>query len=375
MIELARRAAVALLAAGGRRDGRLPRVAAAAQLRAARLPRVRAARRRRTAARSARCRRAASASCPTSRRARFADATPLDTPRPGRPPPDRGRRPAGLHQDQRLLTVHRRARMDYIGVRRVEPRGGDRRRGAPDRPVHLQGLHGAGRQDAAAAPQAGADPRGRGPDPRLARLQGGRRALRVLPARTSCSRPPPRSCAGWSWACCSSRSTAGSACWCARDLYGRSVSIVVALPRERFNAALRKRLQELFWSGSTAPRSTTTCRSARRSRRSIFFTVHVDAGPQIPEVPYEELEAEVERLARTWDDDLHDALDRAVWARARAAARREVRAAVPRLLQGHRDRLGPHRRRRRCALEELEPKPTGSWSGSATRRSASASRA
>ena len=40
----------------------------------------------------------------------------------------------------------------------------------------------------------------------------------------------------------------------------------------------------------------------------IFFTVHVEPGVQIPEIPYEELEAEVERLARTWDDDLLDAL-------------------------------------------------------------------
>ncbi len=40
----------------------------------------------------------------------------------------------------------------------------------------------------------------------------------------------------------------------------------------------------------------------------IFFTVHLDPGVQIPEVPYEELDEEVERLARTWDDDLLDAL-------------------------------------------------------------------
>jgi len=36
--------------------------------------------------------------------------------------------------------------------------------------------------------------------------------------------------------------------------------------------------------------------------------VHVEAGVQIPDLPYEQLEAEVERLARTWDDDLQDAL-------------------------------------------------------------------
>ena len=93
-----------------------------------------------------------------------------------------------------------------------------------------------------------------------------------------------------------------------RDLYGRSVSVVVALPRDRFNAALRKRLQQYFlqqFNGTTVDYhlSLGETESAR-----IFFTVHVLPGTQIPDVPYEQLEAEVERLARSWDDDLHDAL-------------------------------------------------------------------
>jgi glutamate dehydrogenase len=93
-----------------------------------------------------------------------------------------------------------------------------------------------------------------------------------------------------------------------RDLFGRSVTVIVALPRDRFNAELRKRLQDLFverFHGSTVDYhlSLSETESAR-----IFFVVHVDEGTQIPEVPYEELEREVERLARTWDDDLKDAL-------------------------------------------------------------------
>ena len=93
-----------------------------------------------------------------------------------------------------------------------------------------------------------------------------------------------------------------------KDLYGRQVSIVVALPREKFSATLRKRLQEMFrerFGGSSVDYhlSLGETESAR-----IFFTVHVEPGVQIPEIPYEELEEEVERLARTWDDDLVDNL-------------------------------------------------------------------
>ena len=93
-----------------------------------------------------------------------------------------------------------------------------------------------------------------------------------------------------------------------RDLYARSVSIVVALPRERFSAELRRRLQAMFlerFGGSTIDYHLSL---GETEQAKIFFTVHVGVGHQIPEIPYEELEEEVERLARTWEDDLHDAL-------------------------------------------------------------------
>ena len=130
-----------------------------------------------------------------------------------------------------------------------------------------------------------------------------------------------------------------------RDLYGRSISIVVALPRDRFNADLRKSLQRLFkdrFHGSTVDYHLSL---GETENAKIFFTVHVDPGVQIPEVPYEELEEEVERLARNWDDDLRDCADRACRVRSRLGARRPVRAQVPRLLQVE-PRLAPDRRRR-----------------------------
>ncbi len=92
-----------------------------------------------------------------------------------------------------------------------------------------------------------------------------------------------------------------------RDLYGRSVSVVVALPRDRFNAALRKKLQKLFvdrFNGSSVDYHLALGES---EVARIFFTVHIDHG-HIPDVPFEELEEEVMRLARTWDDDLNDVL-------------------------------------------------------------------
>ena len=125
-----------------------------------------------------------------------------------------------------------------------------------------------------------------------------------------------------------------------RDLYGRSISVVVALPRDRFNAGLRKSLQNLFkerFHGSTVDYHLSL---GETENARIFFTVHVDPGVQIPEVPYEELEEEVERLARTWDDDLRDALV------ARVGPDRGVRARPTGTRPGSRvlqvqPRLGP----------------------------------
>ncbi|TMK59090.1 MAG: NAD-glutamate dehydrogenase, partial [Actinobacteria bacterium] len=93
-----------------------------------------------------------------------------------------------------------------------------------------------------------------------------------------------------------------------KDLFGRQVSIVVALPRERFTASLRKRLQDMFMERFHGVTVDYHLSLGETESAKIFFTVHVGAGEQIPEIPHEELEAEVERLARTWDDDLADAL-------------------------------------------------------------------
>ena len=93
-----------------------------------------------------------------------------------------------------------------------------------------------------------------------------------------------------------------------KDLFGRQVSIVVALPRERFTARLRKRLQDMFMERFHGVTVDYHLSLGETESAKIFFTVHVEAGMQIPEIRHEELEAEVERLARTWDDDLADAL-------------------------------------------------------------------
>ena len=92
-----------------------------------------------------------------------------------------------------------------------------------------------------------------------------------------------------------------------RDLYGRSVSLLVALPRDRFNADVRQRLQELFmgrFNGTTIDYHLSITESGLAQ---LHFTVHVGGG-QVPDVPFNELDREVVEIARTWDDRLLERL-------------------------------------------------------------------
>ncbi|MFP3883593.1 MAG: NAD-glutamate dehydrogenase [Actinomycetota bacterium] len=90
------------------------------------------------------------------------------------------------------------------------------------------------------------------------------------------------------------------------DLLNRSVSLMVVLPSDRFNATLRSRLQEYFrdrFGGTSADYQLTL--GADGSAR-IHFTVWV--GGPIPDVPFEELQKTVVEMSRTWDDRVGDHL-------------------------------------------------------------------
>ena len=220
-------------------------------------------------------------------------------------------------------------------------------------------------QDAAPAPQARADPRRGGPDPRLARLQGGGRAVRVLPEGRAVPGVGRGAPPAGRWGSSSSRSTAGSACSCAATSSAGASRSSWRSPGAVQRGRCASASSRCSWSGSTAPRSTTTCRSARRSSARIFFTVHVEPGVQIPEVPYEELEQEVERLARTWDDDLRDALSAGSAASAARALADGTRRASP-STTSRRHRLAARSSTTSASSSELEATTRGSSSVSGT---------
>ncbi len=92
-----------------------------------------------------------------------------------------------------------------------------------------------------------------------------------------------------------------------RDLYGRSVSLLVALPRDRFTPEVGQRLQELFLGRFRGSSIDEHLEFAESGLAHLHYTVHVASG-QVPDVSFDDLERDVVEIARTWDDRLEERL-------------------------------------------------------------------
>ena len=92
-----------------------------------------------------------------------------------------------------------------------------------------------------------------------------------------------------------------------RDILNRYVSVLTSVPRDRFNAELRKQLQELFLRefGGTAIDYRLALGESGDAR--IHFSVWVDEGAPL-DVDVAELERRVIALARNWDDRVIETL-------------------------------------------------------------------
>ncbi|HET6175055.1 MAG TPA: NAD-glutamate dehydrogenase [Gaiellales bacterium] len=92
-----------------------------------------------------------------------------------------------------------------------------------------------------------------------------------------------------------------------RDAASRNITVMVAMPGDRMSTELRMRLQELLAARYHAESVEYHLALVEGAAAQLFFLLHVPAG-EAPEVPLPELESEVARLARTWDDRLADVL-------------------------------------------------------------------
>jgi len=113
-----------------------------------------------------------------------------------------------------------------------------------------------------------------------------------------------------------------------RDLLQRNVSVLVVMPRDRFNAPLRKTLQELFLSRFGGNSIDYRLALGETDTARLHFTVWVAAG-DVPNVSIQELEAEVIAAAQTWEERLSEELTAHLGAELSAALIEEWAGRFP----------------------------------------------
>ena len=217
-------------------------------------------------------------------RSNFASATPLDSLAPDL----RHRIEEGdllvLSKTSAYSTVHRRARMDYIGIRRVGPDGqllGEARliglftsKAYMEPAAKTPLLHHKLEQILAAEDlipgshdyKAAVELFGSFPKDEL--FQASTEELRQLVVGLL-----------------QLEKHGGIRVLVRRDIFGRQVSVVVALPREKFTAALRKRLQQMVLERFHGTSVDYSLSLGETESAKIFFTVHLDAGHDDPGGP------------------------------------------------------------------------------------------
>src|SRR5215210_5356204 len=91
-----------------------------------------------------------------------------------------------------------------------------------------------------------------------------------------------------------------------RDPDGRSASLIVALPRVRYDGELLERLVERFGERFGTDSVDSHLVLGEGDLVQVHFRVHASGG--LPGVEFRALEREVVALTHTWDDDLRDLL-------------------------------------------------------------------
>ncbi len=88
------------------------------------------------------------------------------------------------------------------------------------------------------------------------------------------------------------------------DEAAHNVSVIVAVPRDRYDAAFRKRVQALLRERFGARNVEVDLSLGDRPETVARFSLHVPADREMPDVSGVDLEEEILDLARTWEDDV-----------------------------------------------------------------------
>jgi glutamate dehydrogenase len=93
-----------------------------------------------------------------------------------------------------------------------------------------------------------------------------------------------------------------------KDEYGRFMSCLVFLPRDRYTTPVRLRMQEVLTEAFEAESVDYTTRVTESVLARLHFVVRVPPGQQLPDVDVSALQVRLVEATRTWAEDLTDAL-------------------------------------------------------------------
>jgi glutamate dehydrogenase len=93
-----------------------------------------------------------------------------------------------------------------------------------------------------------------------------------------------------------------------RDDYGRFMSCLVYIPRDRYTTAVRLRMEDILKRAFDGASVDYTTRVSESLLARLHFVVRVPQGTPLPDVDVEELERRLVDATRTWVEDLAEAL-------------------------------------------------------------------
>ena len=93
-----------------------------------------------------------------------------------------------------------------------------------------------------------------------------------------------------------------------RDTYGRYVSVLVYLPRDRYSTVVRERFADILRQQLGGDHVEFTARVNESTTARVHFVVHPPKGDHIPDVDVADLERRLTEASRSWRDDFTSAV-------------------------------------------------------------------
>jgi glutamate dehydrogenase len=93
-----------------------------------------------------------------------------------------------------------------------------------------------------------------------------------------------------------------------RDTYGRYVSVLVYLPRDRYNTSVREKFAQILQQRLGAESVEFNVSIGESTTARVHFVVHLPKGESMPDVNLADLERKLAEASRSWRDDFVSAV-------------------------------------------------------------------